>query len=60
MKDGDQDKKPSHDYELDHSDSKIKRLARQAQLVDPMRRGFFQDAGCDQQDGRSRYGQCWW
>ncbi len=37
--------KRSHEYELGHSDREIKRLASQAQLVDPITRRFFQDAG---------------
>jgi SAM-dependent methyltransferase len=35
----------SHEYELGHSDRELKRLARQAQLVEPMTRQFLRDAG---------------
>ncbi|WP_413987774.1 class I SAM-dependent methyltransferase [Labrys okinawensis] len=37
--------KRSHDYELGHTDSELKRLNRQALLVNPMTRQFFQSAG---------------
>ena len=37
--------KRSHEYELGHSDRELKRLGTQAQLVDPMTRRFFQEAG---------------
>ncbi|MBV8103294.1 MAG: methyltransferase, partial [Hyphomicrobiales bacterium] len=35
----------THEYELGHSDRELKRLAAQAQLVDPFTREFFRDGG---------------
>jgi SAM-dependent methyltransferase len=35
----------AHDYELGHSNRELKRLRLQAQLVDPLTRRFFKDAG---------------
>ena len=35
----------SHEYELGHSDRELRRLGTQAQLVDPMTRQFFINAG---------------
>jgi SAM-dependent methyltransferase len=35
----------AHEYELGHSDRELKRLRLQAQLVDPITRQFFHDAG---------------
>ena len=35
----------THEYELGHSDSELKRLATQARLVDPFTREFFRDGG---------------
>jgi SAM-dependent methyltransferase len=35
----------SHEYELGHSDWELERLRRQARLIDPFTRQFFQDAG---------------
>ncbi len=35
----------AHKYELGHSDRELKRLRLQAQLVDPITRRFFRDAG---------------
>jgi len=35
----------THEYELGHSDRELKRLATQAQLVDPFTREFFRDGG---------------
>ncbi len=35
----------AHEYELGHSDRELKRLRLQAQLVDPITRRFFRDAG---------------
>jgi ubiquinone/menaquinone biosynthesis C-methylase UbiE len=35
----------AHEYELGHSDRELKRLRLQAQLVDPITRHFFHDAG---------------
>jgi ubiquinone/menaquinone biosynthesis C-methylase UbiE len=37
----------AHEYELGHSDRELKRLQLQAQLVDPITRQFFRDAGLD-------------
>lgn len=37
--------KRSHDCEFGHSDRELKRLGSQAQLVDPITRRFFQEAG---------------
>jgi SAM-dependent methyltransferase len=37
----------AHEYELGHSDRELKRLRLQAQLVDPITRRFFRDAGLD-------------
>ena len=37
----------AHEYELGHSDRELKRLRLQAQLVDPITRQFFQDAGLE-------------
>ena len=34
-----------HEYELGHSDWELKRLQRQARLVDPFTMQFFRDAG---------------
>jgi ubiquinone/menaquinone biosynthesis C-methylase UbiE len=38
----------AQEYELGHSDRELKRLRLQAQLVDPITRQFFQDAGVAQ------------
>src|SRR5271157_6280616 len=35
----------THEYELGHTDRELKRLGTQAQLVDPMTRQFFRNAG---------------
>jgi ubiquinone/menaquinone biosynthesis C-methylase UbiE len=35
----------THEYELGHSDRELKRLATQAQLVDPFTREFFREGG---------------
>jgi hypothetical protein len=35
----------SYEYELGHTDSELRRLNTQAQLVDPMTRQFFTSAG---------------
>ena len=35
----------THEYELGHTDRELKRLGTQAQLVDPMTRHFFINAG---------------
>jgi len=35
----------THEYELGHSDRELKRLATQAQLVDPFTREFFRNGG---------------
>ena len=37
----------AHEYELGHSDRELKRLRLQAQLVDPITRQFFHDAGLE-------------
>ena len=37
--------KRTHEYELGHTDRELKRLGTQAQLVDPMTRQFFRNAG---------------
>lgn len=39
------DRARAHEYELGHSDRELKRLRLQAQLVDPLTRRFFEDAG---------------
>jgi hypothetical protein len=35
----------THEYELGHSDRELKRLATQAELVDPFTREFFREGG---------------
>lgn len=37
----------AHEYELGHSDRELRRLQVQAQLVDPITRQFFHDAGLE-------------
>jgi SAM-dependent methyltransferase len=39
------EKKRTHEYELGHSGRELKRLATQAQLVDPFTREFFREGG---------------
>src|SRR5271165_3687968 len=39
------ERKRTHEYELGHSDRELKRLATQAQLIDPFTREFFRDGG---------------
>jgi ubiquinone/menaquinone biosynthesis C-methylase UbiE len=38
-------RKRTHEYELGHSDRELRRLATQAQLVDPFTREFFREGG---------------
>jgi len=45
MPNSDSESKRIHEHELGHTDRELKRLAIQAQLVDPMTRQFFKDAG---------------
>jgi ubiquinone/menaquinone biosynthesis C-methylase UbiE len=39
------ERKRTHEYELGHSDRELRRLATQAQLIDPFTREFFRDGG---------------
>ncbi len=39
------ERKRAHEYELGHSDRELRRLATQAQLIDPFTREFFRDGG---------------
>jgi ubiquinone/menaquinone biosynthesis C-methylase UbiE len=42
------ERKRTHEYELGHSDRELRRLATQAQLIDPFTREFFCDGGLAQ------------